>query len=237
LAIRNHSRNLARTGAGDALTPESENMSEEISFSYRAKDRTRIRVTAQPSPVHHNVCRFVVEPPVFPGGAAHFSDPAHANEAPLAKKLLGLDDVREVLIAEDAVTVTTENPPDWNDLSTRVSELIRDQINSGTPSISDAFKESIPAPEVIREQVQEVLDTAINPAVAAHGGFVTLLDVRGNTIYLEFGGGCQGCGMVNVTLKYGVEKLVRERVPVVGEILDTTDHASGRNPYYAPSAK
>jgi Fe/S biogenesis protein NfuA len=56
-------------------------------------------------------------------------------------------------------------------------------------------------------------------------------------VFLEFGGGCQGCGMINVTLKYGVERTIREEVPEVGEILDTTDHASGRNPYYAPSSK
>ena len=46
-----------------------------------------------------------------------------------------------------------------------------------------------------------------------------------------------GCGMINVTLKYGVERAIREEVPEVGDILDTTDHASGRNPYYAPSSK
>jgi Fe/S biogenesis protein NfuA len=85
--------------------------------------------------------------------------------------------------------------------------------------------------------VQQVLDTIINPAVAAHGGVVTLLDVANNAVFLEFGGGCQGCGMVSVTLKYGVERTIREEVPEVGEILDTTDHAAGRNPYFAPSSK
>jgi Fe/S biogenesis protein NfuA len=72
----------------------------------------------------------------------------------------------------------------------------------------------------------------INPAIASHGGFVNLLDVTNNTVYLEFSGGCHGCGMANVTLKYGVERAIREQVPGVGEILDRTDHASGRNPYY-----
>ena len=91
--------------------------------------------------------------------------------------------------------------------------------------------------ETVREKVQEIIDTSINPSVAAHGGVVTLLDVKDNTVYLEFGGGCQGCGMVSVTLKYGVERLIRERVPEVGQILDTTDHASGQNPFYAPAAK
>ncbi|MGD8414879.1 MAG: NifU family protein, partial [Candidatus Latescibacterota bacterium] len=77
-----------------------------------------------------------------------------------------------------------------------------------------------------------ILDDLINPAVASHGGFVNLVGVNDNNVVLEFGGGCHGCGMANVTLKYGVERTIREHIPGVGEILDTTDHATGANPYY-----
>jgi len=56
-------------------------------------------------------------------------------------------------------------------------------------------------------------------------------------VYLEFAGGCRGCGMAHVTLKYGVERILRERIPEIGEILDTTDHAGGTNPYYAPQPR
>jgi Fe-S cluster biogenesis protein NfuA len=118
-----------------------------------------------------------------------------------------------------------------------VAMAIRDALATGDPLISEAVSESMLAPEEIRRRVQQVLDTIINPAVASHGGVVSLLDVNNNAVYLEFGGGCQGCGMVSVTLKYGVERTLREEVPEVGEILDTTDHAAGRNPYYAPSSK
>ena len=86
-------------------------------------------------------------------------------------------------------------------------------------------------------RVQQVLDDQINPGLASHGGAVSLVDIQESRVVLSFGGGCQGCGMINVTLKYGVERAVREEVPEVGEILDTTDHAAGRNPYYAPSSK
>jgi len=80
--------------------------------------------------------------------------------------------------------------------------------------------------------VQEVLDHQINPAVASHGGHVTLLDVEGDTAYVSFGGGCQGCGMADVTLKQGVETTIKEAVPEIHRVLDTTDHAAGENPYY-----
>jgi Fe/S biogenesis protein NfuA len=85
--------------------------------------------------------------------------------------------------------------------------------------------------------VQRVFDEQINPAIASHGGVVNLLGVEGDTAYVEFGGGCQGCGMVNVTLKQGVEVAVKEQVPSIEHVVDSTDHASGTNPYYKPSKK
>ncbi len=87
----------------------------------------------------------------------------------------------------------------------------------------------------VRDRVQELIDSAINPAVAGHGGYIELLDVKDSTVYLRMGGGCQGCGAADVTLKAGIERMIFEEVPEVTEVLDVTDHASGTNPYYAPS--
>jgi Fe/S biogenesis protein NfuA len=86
----------------------------------------------------------------------------------------------------------------------------------------------------IRARVQEVIDTMINPAVAGHGGYVELIDVQDNRVYLAMGGGCQGCGAADITLKAGIERLLKEEIPEIQEVLDTTDHASGTNPYYTP---
>jgi Fe/S biogenesis protein NfuA len=87
------------------------------------------------------------------------------------------------------------------------------------------------------QKVQETIDARINPSIAAHGGYVTLLDVRDDVAYISFGGGCQGCGMVDVTLKQGVQVMIKEAVPELRDVLDTTDHAAGTNPYYQePSA-
>lgn len=84
----------------------------------------------------------------------------------------------------------------------------------------------------LRSKVQEVIETMINPNIAGHGGYVELIDVRDSTVYLQMGGGCQGCGAADITLKAGIERVIKEEVPEVAEILDTTDHAAGANPYY-----
>jgi len=83
--------------------------------------------------------------------------------------------------------------------------------------------------------VQEVLDRQINPGVGSHGGMVTLVEVRDGAAYLRFGGGCQGCAAVDVTLKHGVETAIRAAVPEVTAIVDATDHEAGTNPYYGHS--
>ncbi len=85
----------------------------------------------------------------------------------------------------------------------------------------------------LRGKVQELIDTMINPAIAGHGGYVDLIDVQDNRVYLQRGGGCQGCGAADVTLKSGIERLIKDELPEIVEVLDTTDHASGTNPYYS----
>ena len=85
------------------------------------------------------------------------------------------------------------------------------------------------------QAVQEAIDSQINPGVASHGGHVALLDVKDDIAYIALGGGCQGCGMADVTLKQGIEVLLKEAVPEIRQVIDTTDHAAGKNPYYQPS--
>ncbi len=84
----------------------------------------------------------------------------------------------------------------------------------------------------LAQRVAQVIDAQINPAVASHGGRVTLVDVRDNVVFVQLAGGCQGCGMATVTLKQGIERLIKELIPEVAEVIDVTDHTMGRDPYY-----
>jgi Fe-S cluster biogenesis protein NfuA len=80
--------------------------------------------------------------------------------------------------------------------------------------------------------VQRLLDEQINPAVDGHGGFIRLIEVADDIAYLQFEGRCQGCAMANVTLRQGVEVMIREQIPEIVAVVDVTDHASGTNPYF-----
>lgn len=140
------------------------------------------------------------------------------------------------MISHDTLTVIADGYPDWRVIGREIGAAIREVLSSGRPAVSDEVMENL-LPEKIRAVVQQVLDTQINPTVAMHGGTVRLIDVQGNNVYIEMAGGCQGCGMADVTLRSGVERSIREFVPEVGDILDVTDHASGRNPYYQSSGR
>ena len=83
--------------------------------------------------------------------------------------------------------------------------------------------------------VQTVIIDEINPGIMAHAGWVALLGVEEDRAFIEMGGGCQGCGLSDVTLKQGIERLIMERVPEIKKVIDTTEHAEGTNPYYAPA--
>ena len=84
----------------------------------------------------------------------------------------------------------------------------------------------------LSKAVAEIIASEVNPIVASHGGHVDLVGVDDGKAIIAFGGGCQGCGMVDVTLKQGVEVMIKDNVPGISEVIDATDHAAGTNPFY-----
>ncbi|HIC44790.1 MAG TPA: hypothetical protein EYO73_11095 [Sulfurimonas sp.] len=99
------------------------------------------------------------------------------------------------------------------------------------------YRDAIPKPGLSTPEgraIQAVLDEKINPAVAGHGGHISLIDVTEDTAFIRLEGGCQGCGMADVTLKQGVEVEIKGAVPSIAAVLDVTDHGGGSNPYYSP---
>ena len=84
--------------------------------------------------------------------------------------------------------------------------------------------------------IDSLLKEKINPSIASHGGRVSLVDVKDNIMFVQMEGGCQGCAASAVTLRQGIEATVKNTIPQIEEIIDITDHASGKNPYYKTSS-
>jgi Fe/S biogenesis protein NfuA len=84
----------------------------------------------------------------------------------------------------------------------------------------------------LTQQVAQLLETEINPGLAMHGGRAELLNVLDHKVYLRFGGGCQGCSMIDATVKQGIENRIKQVIPQITGVVDETDHAAGANPYF-----
>jgi len=85
----------------------------------------------------------------------------------------------------------------------------------------------------VAERVQQLLTDAINPSLAAHGGFASLVGVEDDRVFLTMGGGCQGCSLSQATMVQGIATAIREAIPEVTEVVDVTDHTAGENPFYS----
>ncbi len=198
------------------------------------KAATRIQIRAEPR--DNATCRFVLDRAVFPGGSAWFeSGGERAADSPMARSLLELPDVEGVLVQDEVITVHAREQRSWMPLGREIGRRIREVMEDKAPPVDPGVLEGLPAPDEIRDRVRRVLEDEINPAVASHGGWIDLVGVEKNQVFLRMGGGCQGCGMATATLRQGVERALRRSVPEIGAILDTTDHAAGQNPYYEPA--
>ncbi|MGH1492500.1 MAG: NifU family protein [Acidimicrobiales bacterium] len=82
------------------------------------------------------------------------------------------------------------------------------------------------------QKVQAVLDQAVNPALASHGGYATLVNIEDSVLYVTMGGGCQGCAASAMTLRDGIKSMLMNALPEITDVLDATDHSAGENPFY-----
>ncbi len=197
-----------------------------------------ITIKAQPSPADPDSCKFQVDRPVHPGGPFLFKNKQVAAGSPLIERVFRIEGVANVLVAEDVVTVGKTPSASWSDIMKPIGAAIRTQLVSPVPAILDqrvARRNGPRGDAEIREDVESLLEDEVNPSVGRHGGKISLVDVKDAVVYITMGGGCQGCGAASVTLKQGVEVMIREQIPEVVQIVDATDHASGTNPFYTPS--
>jgi Fe-S cluster biogenesis protein NfuA len=200
-----------------------------------------IRITAEP--VDNHRCKFVVSQPLHAAGVRRFASAADAKGSPLAEAIFAIPagGVSEVIVSGNIVTVVKDNPAPWQVVAKAVGVAIRAAAASGAPAV--ATKAAPPASgtavddDALYERVARLFDEQVNPMVARHGGRVELIDVQDAVVMLRMGGGCQGCGMADVTLRQGIEGMLAQHIPEVRGIVDITDHASGANPYFQASKK
>jgi Fe-S cluster biogenesis protein NfuA len=203
-----------------------------------------IRITAEP--VDTTRCKFVVSKLLHAGGLRRFTSAEEAGGSPLAERIFAIADagVSEVLVAGNQVTVSKTSPEPWTAVGRQVGEAIRGAIASGRPPVAPKDEapgsrpgSAAPSDDELYDRVAGLFDEQVNPMVARHGGRVELIDVQDATVLLRMAGGCQGCGMADVTLRQGIEGMLARFVPEVKGVVDITDHSAGSNPYFQAAKK
>lgn len=198
-----------------------------------------IRITAEPIDDHR--CKFVVSQPLHAGGVRRFTAPEEAKGSPLAEAIFAIPGlgVSELIVSGNIVTVVKQSAAPWSAVGKAIGGAIRATLSGDAPPVVSAPKAAAGAvdDDALYERVAKLFDEQVNPMVARHGGRVELIDVQDAVVMLRMGGGCQGCGMADVTLRQGIEGMLAQFAPQVRGIVDITDHTSGANPYFQAAKK
>lgn len=218
----NDHRTVLRTGPSFEIAPAPANIPamEPMSIKVRPRDSA--------------VCEFQVEAVLSETDAAFDRAGApYGNE--MVDAILGLPAVERVEIEGGNVTVSKSDDGDWRNLEEPIAYAIQlgAQVQSGAtaPAGTDLDEDEL------FDTIEDFFAREVNPAIASHGGKIELIDMEDYTLVVRMMGGCQGCGMANVTLKQGIESSVKQNWPVIKGIRDITDHAAGTNPYFQAEKK
>jgi Fe-S cluster biogenesis protein NfuA len=180
------------------------------------------------------LCRFMVERTLFIGTKA-INSKAEAQGFPLAEKLFEIDGINKIELIGHLLVVAKSEDSQWEGVIKQVEAVLTAYFVSGLALTREQVEERMMLTgRNTREKIEYLIDHQINPGVAAHAGFVQLIAVKDDTVYVRLGGGCQGCGAADFTLRQGIKAIIRREVPEIREVMDITDHAAGTSPYYRP---
>lgn len=196
-----------------------------------------IRIRAQRVTRDPQTIRFILDAPVQEDQSARFDGPT--NGAPLAQSLFGVTGVDHVLVEGRTILVSCTAGVAWDSLKAPVAAAIRAALAGSEMPLGSPRADMTMAAEqdaALLGEVTHLLDTRANPSIASHGGKVTVEAVTGGVVHLRMSGGCQGCASSALTLRRGVETMLRASLPGIRGVIDVTDHEAGTNPYYRDGA-
>ncbi|MBP7240641.1 NifU family protein [Amaricoccus sp.] len=179
-----------------------------------------IQTESTPNPA---TLKFLPGQVVLPTGTADFPSEAAAAASPLARRIFGAGGVAGVFFGHDFVTVTKTDDVDWSHAKPAILGAIMEHFQSGAPAIEgdagavEHAEHDGPDAEIVG-QIKELLDTRVRPAVAQDGGDITFHGFDRGVVYLHMQGACAGCPSSTMTLKMGIENLLRHYIPEVTEV-------------------
>jgi Fe-S cluster biogenesis protein NfuA len=197
--------------------------------------KDQITITSEVDKRNPAICRFTVNRTLHIGTAS-FDNKIQAEQSLLAQTLFEIEGITRAQLIGHLLVLSKIPEQEWEELIKPVEAILQAFLVSGSALSQEQVEDRMMLiGRGTREKVQYLLAHKINPGIAAHAGFVELIDVKDNNVYIRLGGGCQGCGAADFTLRQGIEAILRKEIPEILQVLDVTDHAAGMNPYYRPA--
>jgi len=167
--------------------------------------------------------KYVVDRKLLPAGAFNFTSREMAKEkSPLATRLMDISGVVGVMLGSNFVTVTKGEDGEWDELNDSVMSTLDAHLTANEPVVHEAAltsSEQGGGADAVSNQIREILDNEIRPAVMQDGGDITLDRYEDGVVYLSMRGSCSGCPSSTMTLKMGIESRLRELIPQVVEVV------------------
>jgi Fe-S cluster biogenesis protein NfuA len=194
-----------------------------------------VSIRAETSLADPDTCTFIVSCTVHPGGPFFFDNDEAAAGSPLCEQLFAISGVANVLVAESVVTICKEPTVSWAELKASIGKAIRTQLRTGVPAILEMHAHSGArqrSDAKLNTAIQTLLDKEVNRSIADHGGKISIVEILQGKLFIAMSGGCQGCASSQVTLRQGFEVMLKRIAPEIEEVVDTTNHAAGKQPFY-----
>lgn len=184
-------------------------------------DNVKIMSEGTPNP---NALKFILDRTLLETGSANFSSEEKAAVSPLALALFKLNDVEEVFLGKNFITVTKKEGALWESIYNKVIDTITDFFSSGEEVLVGEVEETrptnvTPGSEKVVEQILEILDAQIRPAVAGDGGDVIFDSYEDGILKLHLQGACSSCPSSTMTLKHGIEMMLKRHIPEIKEVI------------------
>lgn len=178
--------------------------------------KVSIHTEGTPNP---NALKFVLDKVILESGTVNFPDKSSSNNSPLAQKFFELPFVKEVFFGRDFITISKTTESAWDDIYDSLLKIINNYFESGEQILLSSENVAVKGSNEIEQKIHEILDAQIRPAVASDGGDVIFDSYKDGVLKLHLQGACSSCPSSIMTLKVGIESMLKKAIPEIKEVV------------------
>ncbi|MBI3590939.1 MAG: NifU family protein [Candidatus Melainabacteria bacterium] len=179
-------------------------------------NKVKIQTEGTPNP---NALKFVLDKNILENGSCNFPNKEKSEDSPLAKRLFNIPSVEEVFIGKNFITVSKKADSTWESIYDRLLEAINQHFESGEPVVLKTESKKVTSSNEIEQRILEILDNQIRPAVASDGGDIIFDSYEDGVLRLHLQGSCSSCPSSVMTLKAGIENMLKREIPELKEVI------------------